>query len=165
VVIGVGNDLRGDDAAGLEVVRRLRRGGCAVALELFQGDGAGLIELWRDAQAVVLVDATRSGTSVGTIHRFDASTQPLPAAIGRASSHAIGVADAIELARSLDRLPRRVIVFGVEGARFEVGAGLSEGVVSALDALAQTVRREILALAAEAAARSGIEQRPTAHRS
>lgn len=143
VVIGVGNDLRGDDAAGLEVVRRLRHSGCDVALELYQGDGAGLIALWGDAQAVVLVDATRSGTPVGTIHRFDASTQPLPAAVRRPSSHAIGVADAIELARSLGHVPHRVIVFGIEGGCFDLGAVLSEALEPALERLAQELPEEL----------------------
>jgi hydrogenase maturation protease len=150
VLIGVGNELRRDDAAGLDVVRRLRRrGGLGARLETTAGDGVELLDLWQDARAVVLVDTVRSGAPAGTIHRLDASVTPLPASLGRTSSHALGVADAIELARELGRLPRRVIVYGIEGARFEAGSGLTERVASALEPLAQVVHAEVVLLTAE----------------
>ena len=44
---------------------------------------------------------------------------------GASSTHALGLADAVELARSLGRLPQRVVVYGIEGAAFEFGNGLS----------------------------------------
>jgi len=153
VLIGVGNELRHDDAAGLEVVRRLRSsGGLGARLEATSGDGVELLDLWQEAWAVVLVDAVRSGARAGTIHRFDASVTPLSASLGRTSSHALGVADAIELARELGRLPRRVIVYGIEGARFQAGSGLTKRVASALEPLARMVRAEVLLLAAESVA-------------
>ncbi len=152
LVIGVGNDLRGDDSAGLEVARRLRgvgdgaRAGVGAPLA-YDGDGAGLLDLWQGARAVVLVDAISSGAPAGTIHRFDASATALPARMAHGSTHAIGLADAIELARVLRRLPPRVLVYGVVGERFGAGAALSEAVAAALAPLADAVRDEALALA------------------
>jgi hydrogenase maturation protease len=149
LVIGVGNDLRGDDSAGLEVARRLRgvgdgaRAGVGAPLA-YDGDGAGLLDLWQGARAVVLVDAISSGAPAGTIHRFDASAT---ARAAHGSTHAIGLADAIELARVLRRLPPRVLVYGVVGERFGAGAALSEAVAAALAPLADAVRDEALALA------------------
>ena len=103
--------------------------------------------MWRDVDNVVLVDAVRSGAVAGTVHRFDASAEPVPAAFSHSSSHTIGVGDAIELARGLGRLPRRVLIFGVEGVRFDAGAALSPEVAGVLD----DVRGEV-ASAAEALA-------------
>ena len=100
LVIGVGNPWRGDDGAGIEVARRV--GGIA-----FEGDGTGLVELWAGAEDAVVVDAAASGAAPGTVHRFDAAAGPLPARSLRSSTHHFGVADAIELARALDRLPPR----------------------------------------------------------
>ena len=144
VVIGVGNSLRGDDAAGLEAVRRLRtRAERAGGVREQEGETLGLIEQWEGATAVVLVDATHSGSPPGTIHRLDASSTALPAQLRSSSStHAVGIGEAIELARSLDRLPRRVVLYGVEGRSFGTGAGLSDEVRAAIPALAAAVVSE-----------------------
>jgi len=126
-VIGVGNAARGDDAAGLLAARRL--GG----IEL-EGDPSALLELLHGVPSAVVIDAVRSGAPPGTIHRFDATEEPLPASVRSSSStHAVGVAEAIELARTLGRLPAHVIVYGIEGAQFEAGARLSDPVVTAID--------------------------------
>jgi hydrogenase maturation protease len=136
VVIGIGSSTRGDDAAGLLAARRLD------AFE-HEGDPLGLLDVWRDAAAVVVIDAVRSGAEAGTVHRFDASRGPLPAPLrGSSSTHALGLAEAIELGRALDRLPERVIVYGIEGERFEAGAALTPAVAAAVEAVAAAVRRE-----------------------
>ena len=150
MVIGVGNALRHDDGAGLVVARRLRarRGGVPITVREHEDETLALLDLWAGSDAVVLVDAIRSGARPGTIHRFDASEQPLPSELrGSSSTHAVGIGEAIELARSLQRLPRRVLVLGVEGRRFDAGAGLSAEVEAGLDGLADLVLGEARALA------------------
>jgi len=162
VVIGVGNALRQDDGAGLEVARRLRgradaaETGVGAALAMpaelavleYEGEPLGLLELWEGARGAVLVDAIRSGAAPGTIHRVDASREPIPAPLrGSSSTHAVGVGDAIELARALGRLPARVVVYGVEGACFDAGSGLSGEVEGVVDSLAEAVLREARELA------------------
>lgn len=124
VVIGVGNALRGDDAAGLHVARQLRDRGFRDVHES-SGETASLMDLWKGADAVLLADAAQSGAGAGAVTLIDASTQPLPAVFLHCSTHAFGVAEAVELARSLGTLPQRVIVFGIEGTIFEHGAPLS----------------------------------------
>ena len=142
MVIGVGNALRGDDAAGLVVARRARERGLE-AIEQ-EGEPVGLIEAFAGHETVVVVDAVRSGARPGTVHRCDVSAAPLPAPFSAAAStHALGLGEAIELARALDRLPSRIVVFGVEGERFDTGAALSEAVVSALDPLLDAVVAEL----------------------
>jgi len=161
LVVGVGNELRHDDAAGLEVARRARAmvppgsgggAGRAIAFREHEGETLALLEAWEGAAAVILADALHGGGTVGTMHRFDASSGPLPAFPGGSSStHAIGVADAIELGRVLGRLPSRVIVYGVTGRRFEAGRGLSPELPEAIE----TVARRVLAEARRLAARPG----------
>jgi hydrogenase maturation protease len=134
VVIGVGNELRGDDAAGLIVARRLReRAGTRAVVLACEADPAELLEAWVGADLAIVVDTVVSGAEPGTVQRFDASTAPLPATLGRSSTHALGVAEAIELARVLDRLPGRIIVYGVEGSSFSAGAPLDPTVERAID--------------------------------
>jgi hydrogenase maturation protease len=63
------------------------------------------------------------------------------------STHAFGLHEAIELARALHRLPRRVIVFAVEGRHFEAGATPSGEVEAAVPRLACAVLRAATELA------------------
>ncbi len=152
VVIGVGNALRRDDGAGLEVVRRLARSppGAAIALLEQEGEPLGLLEMWHRARAAVLVDAIDSGAPPGTIRRVDASFEPISAfGRGPSSTHAVGVGETIELARAIGRLPDRVVVYGVEGECFGAGSGLSEPVQTAVKVLAHAVLREARRLSGE----------------
>jgi hydrogenase maturation protease len=133
-LIGLGNAWRGDDAAGLVVARRL--GGVA-----HEGDAVALLEEWAGAAHAVVVDAAVSGAPPGTVHRFDAA-RPLPAATLRSSStHAFGLADAVELARALGRLPARLDVYAIEGAGFALGAPLSPPVGAAVERLVSVLGR------------------------
>jgi hydrogenase maturation protease len=150
MVIGVGNALRHDDGAGLAVARRLRArsGRTPIAVREHEGETLALLELWAGSDAVVLVDAIRSGATPGTIHRFDASEEPVPGELrGSSSTHAVGIGEAIELARSLQRLPRRVLLLGVEGRRFDAGVGLSAEIEARVDDLVDLVLGEARALA------------------
>ncbi len=150
-IVGLGNALAHDDAAGLEAVRRLRAQAEAagIAVREHEGSPLALLDLWEGLDGVVLVDAVHGAGAPGSIHRFDASADAIPARLSRsASTHAVGAGEAIELGRTLARLPRSVLFVGVEGARFDAGAGLSTDVEDALDALAATALSEALAVAA-----------------
>jgi hydrogenase maturation protease len=143
-VIGVGNPWRRDDGAGLVAARRLHGTVPAgVAVLEHEGEPTALVDRWEGADAVWLVDAVSSGAAPGTVHRLDASEAPLPAALFRASSHLVSVAEAVELARALDRLPARVVVLGIEGTRFEAGEGLSAEVATAVDRVVDALREEL----------------------
>jgi hydrogenase maturation protease len=136
VVIGVGNALRGDDGAGIAVAQRLHGLAC-------DEEPSRLIEAWEGAGAAILVDSVVSGAPPGTLHRFDASTEPIPARALRSSTHAIGLAETIELARALGKLPARVVVYGIEGASFDAGAALSPDVEAAVSRLVETIEEEL----------------------
>jgi len=143
-VIGVGNDLRGDDAVGLVVARALtgELDGTVRVLEC-EGEPVSLLAAWEGYDRAIVVDATQSGAAPGTIRRIAAHAGPLPASLSRSSTHLLGIADAIELARVLGRLPERTIVYGVEGASFAAGSELSEPAAAAADRVADAIRREL----------------------
>ena len=90
-----------------------------------EGEPTALIDAWEGADALWLVDAVSSGAEPGTVHRLDASERALPPDLFRASTHHVGLAEAVELARALGRLPARTVVFGIEGGSFAVGEPLS----------------------------------------
>lgn len=146
LVIGIGTEHRGDDAAGLLASRALRaligEGGAAEIAE-HSGDGAALIELWTGRDWVILVDALHSTGMPGRVLHFDASGRALPAMPEHGSTHAFGVSGAIELARSLDRLPARVELYGITGSVFSMGAAASPAVRQAAGAVAGTIARQL----------------------
>lgn len=144
LVIGCGNPLRGDDRAGIEFARRLTAAAPAhVRVARCEGEPIALLEMWEDVPRVLLIDAMKTGAPPGTIHRFDAAARPLPARAAHAAGHTLGLAAVIELARRLGRLPPRVTVFGIEGAGFALGDGLSPAVKGALPGLVRRVLADL----------------------
>jgi hydrogenase maturation protease len=143
-VIGVGNGWRGDDAAGLVAARRLRElVPEGVEVSEAEGDLSSLLDLWASADEVLVIDAVRSGAAPGALQRVDARATSLPARFARRSTHAVGLAEAVELGRALGRLPSRLIVFGIEGERFEPGERLSSRVESGVSRAVDAVREEL----------------------
>jgi len=147
-VIGVGNDFRRDDGAGREAARRLAQTDGVRVMEA-SGEGAALMEAWRGAERVIVIDAVRSGATPGAIHRLDAREAPLPQDFFHYSTHAFSLAEAVELARALDQLPPSLIVYGIEGKDFSLGEGLSPDVAGAVQEVVRRVEGEASSAVAE----------------
>jgi hydrogenase maturation protease len=134
-LIGIGNPDRGDDAAGWEVAGRVT----SWEVSRLTAGSLDLIDLWHADDEVVIVDAMRSGAPAGTVTRIDAIAGRLPAGVF-ASTHAFGPAAVIELARSLERLPRSLVVYGIEAASLQHGAAMSPEVTNAVSDLARELQ-------------------------
>lgn len=134
LVIGLGHPFRGDDAAGLEVASRVQT---AETRQNMTGSYE-LMDIWAGADDVIIVDATRSNSPAGTIHRFDPRARSLPGGTF-ASTHAIGVAETLELARHLDRLPERIVVYGIEAGSMATGTELTPEVAAAIETVASEI--------------------------
>jgi hydrogenase maturation protease len=137
----LGHPDRGDDAVGPIVAERLRAAGATV-LDCDE-EPTRLIDAWDGLELVVIVDAVRSGSAAGTVHRVEPGEGPLPRELGLASTHAFSIADTVELARALGRAPGRFVVVGVEGAAFDLGDPLTPAVEAALPGVVDVVRAEL----------------------
>lgn len=147
LVIGVGNEHRGDDAIGLLVSRRIRALNLpGVSTSECNGDVNRLFEMWKDSQAVAVIDAVSSGRKPGTIHRWNAARESLPVDIFSSSSHSFGVAQTIELARVLGQIPPVAIVYGIEAKQFDLHVELSLELLESLDAIVQQIRTDLMDL-------------------
>ena len=148
VVIGIGNDFRGDDGVGPAVVARLD-GLVPPDVEVLASDGepANLLEAWDCASLAIIVDTVQAGSApAGTLYRMvigspgaAPDTEVMLEGPGMSGSHQLGVGSAIALAQVLGRLPARLIVHGVQGGDFTLGARLSKPVASAIDDLVAAV--------------------------
>lgn len=141
-ILGIGTPF-GDDAVGPRVVERLTRaGGLPRGVEARScRRPLDLIDWVHDADAAVLVDATRSGLPAGSVHEpaVDALEEARPV-----SSHGLGVREALAMARALGRAPKRLAIVGIEASSL-TGDGLSPEVEAALDEAAARVLRRCAA--------------------
>lgn len=144
LVIGLGNDQRGDDGSGLEVARALRsRLAGRARVEECASEGIALFELWRDADEVLVVDAVVSGGIPGTVLRFEAGDGFSPGVHTATSTHGLSLAEAVALGRGLGCLPRHLVVYGIEVDQLDVGAGLSPSVARGVREAADRIEAEI----------------------
>lgn len=141
VVIGIGNPYRRDDGFGPVVISLLReRGLPGVILAECEGDLGSLIELWGGASLAVVVDAVRTRLSrPGRVHRLSAYHPAAAATPAAASSHGLGLGEAVSLARALDRMPARLLLFAVEAGDVDYGVGLTPAVSAAADQVAAEI--------------------------
>jgi len=144
LVLGLGNDLAGDDAVGVLVARALREEleGVADVVES-SASGLALIEVFAGYDRAVVVDSIKTGRNPpGTI------TEMALAQVGRVVAPSLHHAGLPELAAVAERLglrfPGRTRVLAVEVVDpYTLGAGLSEPVAGAIAELVRRVRELI----------------------
>ena len=132
-IIGVGNTFRNDDAVGRLAVHSISD--CisnTVRVVEASGEGSQIIEVMTGAETVIIIDAVCSGGTPGTVYKLNAREDKVPSQFFHYSSHQFGVAEAIEVARTLGSLPEKLILIGIEGKNFEFGTTLSPEVEKAL---------------------------------
>ncbi|MFN8222867.1 MAG: hydrogenase maturation protease [Gaiellales bacterium] len=141
LVIGCGNLLRGDDAAGPLVARRLAEQSPA-DIDVVDAGTAGLsvVPLMRGRDRVIVIDAARSGSPPGTIHRLsgrEVETDP-PAGL---NPHGLRWDHALALGRQLlaDDYPDEVSVYLIEAASLALGADVTPAVSEAVAAVAARI--------------------------
>ncbi|HLD94744.1 MAG TPA: hydrogenase maturation protease [Anaerolineales bacterium] len=139
IVIGIGQELRGDDGAGLAVVCRWQRQypqtSSRVRVELYPLPGLDLINVWDGARVAIIVDAVHCDARPGSLYKLNPDDL---ASFGAdaASAHGWGLAETLKLAAEL-ALPGEVPeirTLAISGSNFKLGTGLSPAVKRALPA-------------------------------
>jgi len=182
LVIGCGNPLRGDDAAGIEVVQRLARRPLPPHVCCIDTGTSGLeiVLLIRTAAEVVLIDAATAGEAcdrqVGAVHELSAEeilhTLASAAQATAVSIHAVRWNEALALSRALGGpQPERLTCFLIEGGCFDYGSPLSPAVDAAVGQLVTQLETRLTnrpavdhAQAPPAAGPSSTSSPTTAHR-
>ena len=146
VVIGIGNRFRGDDAIGLVAAERLASSIGDIEIRQSNGEALALMEIWEGANRAILIDAAENQGSPGKVTRLDASDSPISSTEFHTSTHAFSVPEAIEMGRSLGRLPPEVIVYAIEGKQFghgeEITAEGLRGLEEAIGQIEQEIRNQ-----------------------
>jgi len=134
VVVGMGNEYRCDDGVGPVVARQVASrlvGTGRRDVEVLDGvpDPLDLLGRWDGAALVVVVDAVRSPDPAGTVSVVDLGDRT---GDGTTSTHGLGVATAVRLARALGQAPDRVVVVTITGDDFGRGTDLGPAVADAV---------------------------------
>jgi hydrogenase maturation protease len=155
VVIGIGNPYRRDDGIGLALAAAVARAALpGVTVTESDGEPSALLDAWSGVPLAVVVDAVLCAVpEPGRIHRtaldlasggggLDAAGFNAGGA-GAASTHGLGVPDAVRLAQALGRAPGRLVVFAVEAADLGFGPAPSPTVAASLPELSRAVLAEL----------------------
>ena len=148
VVAGLGSEYRRDDGAGpLVAARAAHESGAARDIGPAV-DPLDLLGAWDEADLAIIIDAIRSGATPGTVWviEIDPGNRclrsldgPFSAVTAVTSTHGIGLAGVLRLARAVGHAPHRVVVVAIEGADFGQGLGLSAAVETAVPAAVRQV--------------------------
>lgn len=145
LVLGIGNEIRGDDGVGIHVVRRAAEllpaawNGRVDVEEACTG-GFDLVDYLRGYKRAVIADAIQTeGGEPGTVYTFAADALNPTAHLGH--SHGVNLASALAVLRELNLgAPREVTVVAVEAEwLYEFREGLSPRVAAAVDEAAAAV--------------------------
>jgi hydrogenase maturation protease len=148
LVLGIGQSMRRDDAAGLEVIRlwqaKYANTAAQVQVELSELAELALLDQLEGMEAAILVDAIQSSAPIGTIIRIGpddiASFTP-----ESRSTHGWGVAETLVLGQRLypSLAKCQVTLIGIVGKDFSMGTELSPELRAALAKTADIVEIEI----------------------
>ncbi|HYB45725.1 MAG TPA: hydrogenase maturation protease [Nitrososphaerales archaeon] len=148
VVLGIGNPYMRDDGIGIVVAQELRKRGLGEDIVVYDSQTleASLIWQFREADALVILDALTSGAPPGTVSRFKISPRGAPIE-GIPSLHELRLHDLVDLA-GLDLISFPVVIVAVEPKDCSIGEGLTEEMRSALPRVVDEVTRVLTEISA-----------------
>ncbi|KTC80305.1 hydrogenase maturation protease [Legionella cherrii] len=143
-VLGIGSPF-GDDQAGWKVANALKHQlskhphlAPFLLIENHDRPGVRLIELMSGFNTVFIIDAVKSGSAIGSIHRF--KNESILDSENRFSTHGISILQTLHLARALDELPADLLFYGIEIDAITLDETLSPQIEKAI---AEVTRRLI----------------------
>jgi len=145
LIIGVGNLLLKDEGVGVQAARELQKRSLPPEVEVCDGGvgGIGLLDYFRGASRLLLIDAAEMGLKPGAVMRF---TPQEVKDFGRGvkfSTHDVGLAEVLKLARDLGLCPEEVEIIGIQPQEISWGEGLSPAVQASLPRVVEMVLKEI----------------------
>lgn len=135
LLLAWGNEMKTDDGVALALLAQVQPQLPGWICQALPQPGPDLHLHWAGCNEAWLVDAVAAGLPPGHSLICDL-LQPWPLELGFASAHGFGLGQALALARELGQLPPRLRLFGVQGASFAPGWGLSSQIQAQLPQLA-----------------------------
>ena len=145
LVVGLGNPLRGDDGIGPHAIQMLLARALPEDVEVVEGgtQGLGLVSLMEGWRRVILVDAANVGQPPGGFVRFTPREARLMGSDQPMSVHNAGLREALLLAETLELLPDKIVIYGMQPANIDWSNGLSPQVEAAMPKLVSAILDEL----------------------
>jgi hydrogenase maturation protease len=143
VVLGVGNTIMADEGVGVRCVEWLE-GRVPDGVVTIDG-GTSTHELLgelEDLDLLVIVDAVVTKQPPGTLVRLEGDRIP-SAFSNQLSPHQHGINDLLATLSLLGRSPKRLVLFGVQPKRIELGIELSPEIAAVIPELGRRVLAEL----------------------
>jgi hydrogenase maturation protease len=147
LVLGIGNDILGDDGVGIHVARAVAHKISAKETRVEETGAAGLslLELIKGHERLIIADAILTdNTEVGKIHRL--TLKDLAKTNNSITPHDAALATTLEIGNSLfpGEMPREVVVYGVQIPNVEQFSGrMTPAVKAAVSEVVRLILAEI----------------------
>jgi hydrogenase maturation protease len=145
IVLGLGNLMRTDDAAGVLAARALDGSGrLPKGIDVIEGGtlGLDLLGIVHGVSHLLVLDAVDFGAAPGTLARFEgAAISQLPTS---KSVHLLGLSDLLNVLQLMEAPAMEVVLFGVQPESTEWGTELTPPVMRSQPELIEVAIRQIM---------------------
>jgi hydrogenase maturation protease len=143
LLIGLGNEFRGDDSLGVEVIRQFLTKRPDTETLQPGDDILKVLDYWKH-KSVIVVDALNvPDQPAGVILTFN-SVEKLKANRDHlAGSHSMDLFDAVELGQMLNQSPKNLFLIGVVGKNFRMGDKMSQNVMDSIPKVIDLIIKRI----------------------
>lgn len=143
LILGIGNKFRSDDGAGVAAAEKIRKFGVEkFDVKIIDGEGTNIMETWKGYENVIIIDAVQKKGRAGKIYEINANTDELESDFFNYSSHAFGLAEAVNVSRVMNKLPKLLIVYGIEGQHFNFDTKLSGKIEKSVNKIAVMIKEK-----------------------
>lgn len=147
LIVGIGNELMGDDALGPATIARFAAEYDFTPEVELKDLGLGGIRLLDDLSgrdAVLIIDVLDiAGRAPGEVVRLSKAELVAGPPAARLSPHELSLKETLLLAEKLGAGAASVVLLGIVGKSFEIGSGLSDELRAALPSLDAAVAAEL----------------------
>jgi hydrogenase maturation protease len=147
VVLGIGNTILTDEAAGVRAVELLeQRYRVPDNVLVIDGGTSGMemIEDLSDLDFLIVIDVVKTGQAAGTVVKIAGDEIPVFFR-HKLSPHQIALPDVLASLELLDAMPKEIIVLGVEPISLELGMEMTDTVAAKVPLLVEMAVMELRA--------------------
>ena len=145
VVLGVGNIILSDEAAGVRAVEALERGWLLPQNVMAIDGGTSGMEMIEDLSAIdllIVLDVVKTGAPPGTLVKIAGDEIPVFFR-HKLSPHQIALPDVLASLELLDAMPKEIVVLGVEFSSLELGLEMTPTIAEKVPVLAAMAADEL----------------------
>ena len=147
VVLGIGNTILTDEAAGVRAVEALEQGYKLPANVIAIDGGTSGMEMIEDLSNLdflIVIDVVKTGAAPGTVVKIAGNEIPIFFR-NKLSPHQIGLPDVLASLELLDAIPKEIVVLGVEPISLELGMEMTPTIAAKIPQLVEMAVAELTA--------------------